>query len=119
MSAGPPRTELSPAEISLRVGGFAAVLGLLGLGPPGLHLFVGGLFTLATLAFFSESWSRRRSRMALKMNLLWGLFSAVGAMLLVSGLVRAAAMPLLGFAGVCLALAVIARLSQGDSEPEA
>jgi hypothetical protein len=39
-------------------------------------------------------------------------------MLLVSGLVRAAAMPLLGFAGVSLALAVIARLSQGDSEPE-
>ncbi len=59
MSAGPPRTELSPAEISLRVGGFAAILGLLGLGPPGLHLFVGGLFTLATLAFFWESWSRQ------------------------------------------------------------
>lgn len=109
--------DLSPADIALRVAIFSGVLGIIGWSPPGVHLLVGGVMTLAALALFYEAWTRRKSSRALRMNLIWGLMATGGAFLLVSGLVGYLGTSLLALAGVCLALTAVAKLGESDETP--
>ncbi len=96
---------------------FTGVLGLVAWAPPGVHLLIGGLLTIAALAFFHAAWADRASPPALRTNLLWGLLVTAGAMALVSGLVGYVATPLLALAGICAALAVIAKLGETGEPP--
>ncbi|MCW3847593.1 hypothetical protein OF829_10090 [Sphingomonas sp. LB-2] len=113
-------TELAPAELALRVGIFAGVLGLVGWLPADLQWMAAAVLLIVALIFLYEIWAARASRRKQRDALVVALMALGGAGALVEGWTRYIATPLLALGGICIALWFVGTLSASgeDSESE-
>ena len=109
--------DLAPAELALRVGVFAGILGMVGWFPVNLQWMVAVVLLILSLVYFYEIWVARGSRRAQRDALIWAVLPLVGAGALIEGWVALIATPLMAFSVVCIALWFVGTL--GDSGGEA
>ncbi|MES2444642.1 MAG: hypothetical protein V4574_17595 [Pseudomonadota bacterium] len=109
--------ELTPSTLAFRVAVFAGVLGAMGWLPGDAHWFAGMALLLAAAALLYEVVTKQALRRA---NLVWLALCLAGAGILLSGLLRFIATPLLALGMVCAALSVVATLGDngGDNGSE-
>jgi hypothetical protein len=112
--------DLAPAELALRVGISAGVLGFLGWLPANIQWMAAFVLLVVALVYFYEIWAARASRRAQRSALVWAVLASAGAGALISGFVALVSTPLLALAAVCVALWFVGTLGQsgGDAESE-
>ena len=111
-------TDPRPAELALRVGIFAGVLGLVGWMPVNLQWMGAGVLILVSLAFFYEIWVVRGSRRAQRDSLISALLPLGGAVALIQGWIGWVATPLLALAAVCIGLWFAGTLGDSGDGPD-
>ena len=111
-------TDLAPAELALRVGIFAGVLGFVGWMPRDLQSLAAGLLVIAALIFLYEIWAVRPARRKQRDALVWAILALAGAGALVEGWARAVSTPLFALGAICVALWFVGTLGQSDDDGE-
>jgi len=109
-------TDLAPAELALRLGIFAGLLGLVGWLPGDLQLLIAGLLLIGALIAFYEIWAARPTRRKQRDALVWALVALGGAAALIAGWARYVATPLMALGVVCVALWVVGTLGRSDDD---
>lgn len=111
-------TDLAPAELALRVGIFAGLLGFVVWLPGDLQWLITGLLVIVSLIFFYEIWAARAARRKQRDALVWALLSLAAAVVLAEGWARAVSTPLFALGAVCVALWFVGTLGQSDDDGE-
>jgi hypothetical protein len=109
---------LAPAEIALRVGIFAGILGVVGLFPPNLQWMGAFVLGIVALIYFYEIWAARASRRAQRDALIVALLAAAGGGVLIEGWMAWIATPLIALAVVCMALWFVGTLGSSSDDTE-
>lgn len=111
-------TDLAPAELALRVGIFAGLVGLVAWLPGDLQWLTTALLLIVALIAFYEIWAARASRRAQRDALIFALLALAAAGILIEGWARPISTPLLAFGAICVALWFVGTLGQSDDDDE-